>query len=265
MSNAVSQKTKPDIAPSALTARSLEPSASDGSGSLTQNKEFSKILDEKTKEQESSPNKNLKEELQARLTGEYRRQFSPLERLLYDLAYRDPATWSLADRQEYHLEKNETAAKRFIPEAEFSVKEADIKKSSIRFSNAAGDSTSSQTQNLAVGRLPIFSDIKTSLEEAAKSHRVNESQIIEELIRQIAIRKLNDGSEVRITLNPEALGEVKLQLFLHNDELTARFETENREASRLLNDHLDELNEALTLQGLTVKNLAVNERRNHHV
>ena len=111
-------------------------------------------------------------------------------------------------------------------------------------------------QNSTLHRQP-FSAIKTSLQDIVRNDRVSENQIVDALIRQISIRKLSEGSEVRLTLNPAALGEVKLQLLMNKNELTARFETTNQHVSNLLNQHLGELNDALQKQGLTVKTLAV--------
>ncbi len=244
---------------------------------------FSKILlDEKSKRSENKSPDNEKgaskekddntQAILAKKTQDLQQELTPLHRFLYDLVYRDPSTWSTADKAHYHVEKGQVSLREFYKMMEdrklkiHELSEAQIgriarmdtrRQLTLFLDGISRDSLLGQQQASARRFDRPFGDLKTSLQEIQQTQRIKESEIIEQVVRQISLRRVGKSSEVNIILNPEALGEVRLQILVKENQVTAKFKATSHAVREILSTHLDELNQALVKQGLDVKGLEV--------
>lgn len=244
-------------------------------------KSFSKILDDKVKSEDKESaeeaKKNPKEQpsegkaVTRQKPNELQRELSPLQRFLYDLSYRDPSTWSISDRQHYRMDKTsenlqslgkllEERGRRFEDLSTAQLRTAGSLSSSreiSRYLDSIFQETMKSQEQSALTQTTPFAHFRTSLQEIEKREGVKESHVLEQIIQQISVRRLDKGTEVTLVLKPEALGEVRLQLVVQGKEVTARFQTTNRRVGEILKEHLIDLNLALSKQGLDVKALEV--------
>lgn len=243
----------------------------------SEGQDFSKMLDEEmkpndkntaakeknnvdagdTKKQETAGKPTVPTNLEAR---EF--EFSPLRRLLYDLVYRNPGTWSIADRQFFHVDKNQDPLlliRKALADRRISLSDVSTENPQSNHDNPHHEETSAPiSRQSAVAVSPgQFIHTRMSTREIETREGITENRILEQLVDQLWFQKIGNGTEVRLVLKPEALGEVRLQLFVEGNAVTAKFETPNRRVSQILKDHLHELNQALTQQGLDVKSLEV--------
>lgn len=260
------QESKPDVKPAVAAKRDDA-------------KDFSKILDDKMKPNEKE-NSNDKREIGQReeeakpavaaKTKEAEREFSPLQHFLYELSTRDPQTWSIAERQQYHVEQtrvNLQELRRLLSERNLKLSDLSaeqLKRASTLPGNRqmsdfldriSRDVMAAEEQG-ALAQSP-FARFRTSLSEIERREGVKESEIVKQVVDQIRLRNLANGSQIDLVLKPEALGEVKLRLVVEGKQVTATFETANRRVSRVLSAGLPELGRALSEQGLEVKSLDV--------
>jgi flagellar hook-length control protein FliK len=73
-----------------------------------------------------------------------------------------------------------------------------------------------------------------------------------------AVQTAHDrGGELKLRLSPPELGSMKLEVKIHEGVLTARIETETRDAQRVLNENLLVLRERLAEQNIKVERFDV--------
>lgn len=70
----------------------------------------------------------------------------------------------------------------------------------------------------------------------------------------------NGGGTLTMKLNPQSLGEVRVEVTLKEGAATARFEASTPSAHRLLTDNLSTLRQALEAKGVRVETLSVELR-----
>lgn len=90
---------------------------------------------------------------------------------------------------------------------------------------------------------------------SAKPTEISSEKIIEQITKQLDSMKLN--SRVNITLNPDSLGKINLQILNSKDGLSAQFTVMTNDIKDLLMKGLDGLKDALLAQGVTVDNISV--------
>ncbi|MCM3782958.1 flagellar hook-length control protein FliK [Neobacillus mesonae] len=79
------------------------------------------------------------------------------------------------------------------------------------------------------------------------------------VIQKFEIVKQNGVAEAVISLRPEHLGQVDVQLSMQNGQLVARFMTEHLQARDLLEQQMSQLRTALQAQGIQVDRLEVTQ------
>lgn len=80
---------------------------------------------------------------------------------------------------------------------------------------------------------------------------------LHQLVEKISLMKQDGGTEVRLHLQPESLGQVLVQLHFADGDVSVRMLAETTQAQRLIQDHLPQLKAILTAQGLQLSNMAV--------
>lgn len=80
---------------------------------------------------------------------------------------------------------------------------------------------------------------------------------LHQLVEKISLMKQDGGTEVRLHLQPESLGQVLIQLHFADGDVSVRMLAETTQAQRLIQDHLPQLKATLTAQGLQLNNMTV--------
>ena len=105
--------------------------------------------------------------------------------------------------------------------------------------------------------LATLRNLNTTLKEIAQNERVRESRIIRQIVDRIDVRKLERGHEVNIILNPNALGQVAVQIITEGNTVIALFRTTSEITYKELNQEKDELIQALKKRGVKVSKVKV--------
>lgn len=88
-------------------------------------------------------------------------------------------------------------------------------------------------------------------EQKAEAQRAEKRQeVINQVIKNIDVRNLENKTELVMKLNPEYLGELKMNLTYEDGRMTAQFETTSREVRELLREGIEELTTQLKQKGL---------------
>lgn len=82
------------------------------------------------------------------------------------------------------------------------------------------------------------------------------------MVKQLRFSQLGTMSEAKISLYPEHLGQVEIQLTIQNGQLTARFLTEHLMAKEMLEQQMSMLRGALQSQGIQVEKIEVSQQSN---
>jgi len=92
---------------------------------------------------------------------------------------------------------------------------------------------------------------------AEEMPKVSEEQLLTGLAREIQVLADGEGGKARIQLEPEHLGQVKIELEVKDGEVKVHLIAENPEALELLEENLDELRELLGHQELELEECSV--------
>lgn len=76
--------------------------------------------------------------------------------------------------------------------------------------------------------------------------------ILNQVAEAIVVTQAEGKTDVRLTLQPEALGQVSVQLQLNDGDLSVRLLAETAQAQVAIRDHLPQLKSALAAQGLQI-------------
>jgi len=87
---------------------------------------------------------------------------------------------------------------------------------------------------------------------AAAMARVDQEAIIRQLTDKMQLAIRNGAHELRVTLRPEALGEVRMSIRVHGDVVMARMQVENRQVKAIVESNLQSLKDSLEKQNLHV-------------
>ncbi len=84
------------------------------------------------------------------------------------------------------------------------------------------------------------------------------------MLKSIKINEVSGISEAKISLVPEHLGKLDVQLTMHNGQLVAQFFAENAHAKDLLEGQMQQLRTVLQNQGIQVDKLQVSQQSGMH-
>lgn len=95
---------------------------------------------------------------------------------------------------------------------------------------------------------------KTEQNEQAEktAHQIKREEVIDQIIKQMEIRNFANKTELQMKLNPEYLGELKMNLTYEEGRMVARFETTSREVREMLVESMSDLTDEFTKKGLKV-------------
>ncbi|MHB8969005.1 MAG: flagellar hook-length control protein FliK [Pirellulaceae bacterium] len=108
-------------------------------------------------------------------------------------------------------------------------------------------------------RLPdqLFARSSSGVQASQEITQPDQMRLVQRVARAIEAAPQRGGL-LRLRLRPPELGAVRLEVFLARGNLTARIETETQQARNVLLEHLPQLRERLTAQGIHVEQFDVN-------
>lgn len=86
---------------------------------------------------------------------------------------------------------------------------------------------------------------------------VPESEVLSQVLGRLRVGASRDSSSLSMKLNPEELGEVRLELVVEKDRVRAMILAQNQQVQEVLERHLPRLREALQQQGLKLEEVQV--------
>jgi len=105
--------------------------------------------------------------------------------------------------------------------------------------------------------LPLEQFFQTAKLATFKSNTEMERRILSQVLSEMNITQVQNRSEVAIRLNPEYLGEVKLNMTVEGGKVSVNFRTTSRQTRDVLEKNIGELKKAFQDSGLAVGELKV--------
>ena len=99
--------------------------------------------------------------------------------------------------------------------------------------------------------------VATDASHGLVQDRSESNQMGTRLVRGMSAMLNQNGGMMRMRLEPDALGEVRIQMNLNRGSVSVSFEASSAEARGLIQQHLQTLEAALKAQGMTVEQLTV--------
>lgn len=87
--------------------------------------------------------------------------------------------------------------------------------------------------------------------------QVPEQEVLQQVFAQLSPRNLSGPQRLILRLNPEELGEVRLELIVDKDTVRAHLQAQSQQVQEVLEKHLPRLREAFEQQGLKLQELQV--------
>ncbi|MBX3322832.1 MAG: flagellar hook-length control protein FliK [Phycisphaeraceae bacterium] len=89
--------------------------------------------------------------------------------------------------------------------------------------------------------------------------RVDQQQLPSQVARALARVMSTGGGSMTLRLNPQSLGDVRVEISIQRGAATAIFDAENQSARDLLKSEIDHLRSALERRGVVVERLEVRD------
>lgn len=102
-----------------------------------------------------------------------------------------------------------------------------------------------------------FKAVTNTQTKAEAVKNVNPQEVITQMIDKIKIDVKANSSEVRMTIKPEALGEVSLKVATENGIITAQFIAESQRVKEIIEANFNQLKDALNQQGIQISQMSV--------
>lgn len=100
-----------------------------------------------------------------------------------------------------------------------------------------------------VAQAPVPSQ---AAQEALEARREERENVIQQIIKKMEIRSVGDRTELTLKLNPEYLGDLRVQLTTQNGRMEARFETSSKEVRKYIEEGMAVLRQGFSSQGLSL-------------
>jgi len=105
---------------------------------------------------------------------------------------------------------------------------------------------------------PRFSSVISKAVPTEPDQQKNPEQIVQQLKEHFSQQAVKQGNQqITLTLSPDGLGELKLNLNLQGQKLSVEIVTENRSVRDVIVQHTDALKESLARQNITMESFDV--------
>ena len=128
------------------------------------------------------------------------------------------------------------------------------------FGNAEVEVNIEASGEINAGLGAQFNEIDTVNSAAPKAEAVritNPQEVTNQIIERVKVDIKPGVSEIRMNLKPESLGEVSLRIASENGVVTAHFVAENQRVKELIESNFNQLQDALSEQGVNITELSV--------
>jgi flagellar hook-length control protein FliK len=101
----------------------------------------------------------------------------------------------------------------------------------------------------------------SSLREVESSHGSLREQTLDQIVKKAVIHLRNGQNEAKIHLKPEFLGNIRMQVFTENHQVSIKILAEHAFVKEMLENHIQQLKSELQQQGLAVERVEVSVSR----
>jgi flagellar hook-length control protein FliK len=143
-----------------------------------------------------------------------------------------------------------------------------------KWSKLSGDVTARTTQtrnediSLSAGReqSPLTSNILSMTAKGADFHNEKTTMdtsksiyqsVLDQVRDSFSIAQNKDNGQVRVTLKPEIMGHLDMQITVRNETVQIMMTVENEKVHQAMNAHIDDLKTALQNQGMKIDKIEV--------
>jgi len=114
-----------------------------------------------------------------------------------------------------------------------------------------------QTRQAQPGEMARPDQVGRSSEDVEARQAVKREQVIQQILSHIEMQQIGDRTQLTLKLNPEYLGQLKIQFRKEDGQLRAVFETTSRAVRDLLDETKEELTGAMKEQGVDLHSMAI--------
>lgn len=138
----------------------------------------------------------------------------------------------------------------------------------VNMKNGVGDSDAKDDSALFYGNT-LLDELKeqsdtSMIQKTVPQSRVFRDEIISSIISKAKLLVTNKQSEIVVDLKPESLGKMVLKVVTENDNVTAKFFTENYRVKEVIEANFQALKDSLEKQGLIVQDISVSVGDGRH-
>lgn len=137
-------------------------------------------------------------------------------------------------------------------------------------SSESGSAAKNAYSHIAQGNQSSPPLVRVHVSEAPSTQTVQpkfislSERLVDQVIQRLSLTKLNERSEIRIKLQPEVLGDLRIKVSFENGTLSAKLVTGSMAVKESLETGLTQLRHSLNSQGFDVQNLSVSLNDNRH-
>jgi flagellar hook-length control protein FliK len=86
---------------------------------------------------------------------------------------------------------------------------------------------------------------------------VPDTTVMDQVLTHLSLQRRLASTTVHLRLNPQELGELRMEIKVEQDNIKAHIIAQNPQAQEMIDRHLPRLREALELQGLNLQQVSV--------
>lgn len=213
------------------------------------------------------------------------KHLSKLNGYLYDLAYKNPDTLSLGEKQSMRLGEfspvglhdlrgmlterglnlrdlsftqlarvtREGSRGQVSDQLDHLVKEKDKDR---EFEKLVSGETQPQ-KDLAKELRSVQQNAEVKTQHQAEEVRQNRQVVIDQILQHIEVRNLANKTELSLKLNPEYLGDLRIKLVHGKEGIKAEFETTSRTTREVIEENEEELRTKVSDRGVRLNEVSV--------
>ncbi len=110
--------------------------------------------------------------------------------------------------------------------------------------------------SLIAGTASTISTVSTPF-QLLSGLMVPDGTVVDQMIAHFSVNRQTESGSVNIKLYPQELGEVRMEIKVHQDNIKAHIIAQNPQAQEMIDRHLPRLREALEQQGLNLQHIEV--------
>lgn len=235
---------------------------------------------ESARKAEAERAENLDQKLQ-------QKHMSKLNGYLFDLAYKNPDTLSLGEKQSMRLAEFSSVGlhdlrgmltERGLQFRDLSftqlamvtrdgariqvssaldqlVREREQERDGKEFEKLVGESQPQKDLARELRSVQLSTEVRA--QNQAEDARQNRQLVIDQVLQHIEVRNLANKTELSLKLNPEYLGDLRIKLVHGKDGIKAEFETTSRTTREVIEENEEELRSKVADRGVRLNEVTV--------